>query len=143
MIKPPLNSIFPPSLISVWVASSSASSSSDLLLISDSTFICAGAALECASGMPSSGMSSIFSAADSVYFPQFSAKAFSSPQTKHSGFIVSAVQVVSQVHIGGSSVSPSANAVIGTRQNTIHRVIKILNNRFLILSPPLCFPSTV
>ena len=67
---------------------------------------------------------------------QFSGKAPSAPQMGQSAFIASAVQAVSQVHTGGSSVSLSANAVVGTRQSTMHRASRILNNRFFILFPP-------
>ena len=77
-----------------------------------------------------------------TYFPQFSAKAPSAPQTEHSAFIASAVQAVSQVHTGVSSVSLSANAVVGTRQSTMHRASRMLNNRFFILLPPFRHPST-
>ena len=76
------------------------------------------------------------SSAGWAHFAQFSGKAPSAPQMGQSAFIASAVQAVSQVHTGGSSVSLSANAVVGTRQSTMHRASRILNNRFFILFPP-------
>ena len=77
-----------------------------------------------------------------AHFAQFSGKAPSAPQMGQSAFIASAVQAVSQVHTGVSSVSLSANAVVGTRQSTMHRASRILNNRFFILFPPSRRPST-
>ena len=71
-----------------------------------------------------------------AHFAQFSGKAPSAPQMGQSAFIASAVQAVSQLQTGGSSVSLSANAVVGTRQSTMHRASRILNNRFFILFPP-------
>ena len=71
-----------------------------------------------------------------AHFAQFSGKAPSTPQMGQSAFIASAVQAVSQVHTGVSSVSLSANAVVGTRQSAMHRASRILNNRFFILFPP-------
>ena len=76
------------------------------------------------------------SSAGWAHFAQFSGKAPSASQMGQSAFIASAVQAVSQVHTGSSSVSLSANAVVGTRQSTMHRASRILNNRFFILFPP-------
>ena len=76
------------------------------------------------------------SSAGWAHFAQFSGKAPSAPQMGQSAFIASAVQAVSQLQTGGSSVSLSANAVVGTRQSTMHRASRILNNRFFILFPP-------
>ena len=118
---------------------------------SPSPLICARAASDCVSGISlscfswssfPSGWDASPSAAGSTYFPQFSAKAPSTPQTGHSVFIVSSVQAVSQVHTGDSSASPSANAVFGTRKSIIHTVSRILINRFFMLSPPFLRPST-
>ena len=112
---------------------------------SPSPLTCARAASDCVSGISlswfswsssPSGWDASPSAAGSTCFPQFSAKAPSAPQTGHSVFIVSSVQAISQVHTGVSSVSLSANAVVGTRQSTMHRASRILNNRFFILFPP-------
>ena len=96
-------------------------------------------AVKAASGWGSDTSPSGCTAAPSAgwaHFAQFSAEAPSTPQMKHSAFIASAVQAVSQLQTGGSSVSLSANAVVGTRQSTMHRASRILNNRFFILFPP-------
>ena len=121
------------------------------MLFSSSPLTCARTASDCVSGISlswfswsssPSGWDASPSAAGSTYFPQFSAKAPSTPQTGHSVFIVSSVQAISQVHTGVSSMLSSAKAVVGTRHSTMHWASRIPNNRFLILFPPFHYSLT-
>ena len=74
----------------------------------------------------------LFSAA---YFPQFSGRAPSAPQTVQLAFMHSAVQAVSQVHTSGSSVPPSAKAVVGSSVSTIQHMSRMLSSRFFMVIP--------